>query len=195
MSVEDWQTSSTLLRRLRESPTDEAAWDAFVERYGRLVYGWCRKWGLQDADAEDVTQVVLVELVRQMREFVYDRRGSFRGWLRTVAQRSWLRFVASRRRAAATGQDGVLGEAAGDDLHARLEAESEREVLELAMRRVRDRVQPHTWEAFRLLALEHWSGAEAAGRLGMTVGAVFVARSKVQKMLREEAGRLSGDGG
>jgi RNA polymerase sigma-70 factor (ECF subfamily) len=193
MGAADWQTSTTLLRRLRQSPADEAAWAEFVERYGRLVYGWCRRWGLQEADAEDVTQTVLVELVRQMREFVYDRRGSFRGWLRTVAQRTWGRFLEARRRAAATGQDGVLGEAAGDDLHARLEAESDREVLELAMRRVRDRVYPRTWEAFRLLALEHRSGAEAAGQLGMTVGAVFVARSKVQKMLREEVERLSGE--
>src|SRR5262245_5428098 len=72
-STVDWQTSTTLLRRLRLTPADETAWAAFVGRYGGLIYRWCREWGLQPADAEDVTQNVLVELSKQMRSFVYDR--------------------------------------------------------------------------------------------------------------------------
>ena len=75
---------------------------------------------------------------------------------------------------------------ARDDLLKRFEEEFDRELLEQAMARVRLRVQPHTWEAFRLLALEGLSGAEAAARLGMKVGAVFVAKSKVRKMLEDE---------
>lgn len=189
----DCPTSTTLLRRLRRAPTDEAAWSAFVERYGRLVYHWCRQWGLQEADAEDVTQTVLLELSRQMRTFEYDRQGSFRGWLRTVAQRSWGRFLEARRRGGVTGVEPVLDVAAGEDLLQQLEKESEQELLELAMRRVRARVQPHTWEAFRLLALEQQSGAAVAQELGMKVGAVFVARSKVQKMLRVEIERLTAE--
>lgn len=187
----DWKTSTTLLRRLRQMPTDESAWSAFVDRYGRLVYRWCRQWGLQAADAEDVTQTVFTELARQMRTFEYDRKGTFRGWLRTVAQRAWGRFLDGRRRAAATGVEQLLNDAAGEDLLRHLEQESDRELLEVAMKQVQRRVQPHTWEAFRLLALEGRSGAEAASSLNMSVGAIFVARSKVQKLLRREIERLT----
>jgi hypothetical protein len=79
---------------------------------------------------------------------------------------------------------------AREDLQKRLEEEFDRELLAEAMARVRLRVEPHTWEAFRLLAEGECSGAEAAGRLGMKVATVFVARSKVNKMIREEMSRL-----
>jgi RNA polymerase sigma-70 factor (ECF subfamily) len=79
---------------------------------------------------------------------------------------------------------------ARDDLVRRLEELYDLELLELAMERVRQRVEPHTWEAFRLLGLEGRPGEEVAERLGMKVGMVFVARSRVQKMIREEAQAL-----
>ena len=78
-------TRVTLLARLRLDPTDQAAWDVFVERYGRHIYRWCRRWKLQDADAEDVTQDILAKLSRTLRDFHYDPARSFRGWLKTVA--------------------------------------------------------------------------------------------------------------
>ena len=71
-------TRVTLLARLRQDPTDQAAWDVFVERYGRHIYRWCRQWRLQDADAEDVTQDILVKLARKLRVFTYDPSRSFR---------------------------------------------------------------------------------------------------------------------
>ena len=80
--TEEPSTSTTLLRRVAVEPTDAAAWDAFVERYGRMVYQWCRRWSLQEADAEDVTQGVMLQLAQQMRGFRYDPNGRFRGWLR-----------------------------------------------------------------------------------------------------------------
>ena len=101
------QTSTTLLRQLRDNPLDGAAWDRFVERYGLLVYRWCRHWGLQEADADDVSQNVLVELLRQMRSFTYDPSGSFRAWLRTVAYRGWCRFVQARQKVGATGSAAI----------------------------------------------------------------------------------------
>jgi RNA polymerase sigma factor (sigma-70 family) len=192
----DSRTSTTLLRRLRECPQDEAAWGRFMDRYGTLVYRWCRHWGLQECDAEDVTQNILVELLRQMRTFVYDPGGSFRGWLRTVAYRAWCKFLEGQQRLGAQSQaalEKLRTQEAYDDLLIHLERENEREALEQAMGVVRLRVQPHTWDAFRLLALEGRTGAEAAAQLDMNIGAVFVARSKVQKMLREEIARLTGD--
>jgi len=92
-SAGDYRTSPTLLGRLRNSPDDQAAWAEFVDRYGVVVYRWCRKWGLQDMDAEDVTQNVMLDLGRQMRQFEYRADGRFRGWLRTVAHRAWCDFL------------------------------------------------------------------------------------------------------
>jgi len=77
---------------------------------------------------------------------------------------------------------------ARDDLVQRLAADYDQELLQEAMVRVKERVEPHTWEAFRLTALEGLSGAEAAERLGLKVPTVFKAKSKVQQMLREETG-------
>ena len=189
------KTSLTLLGRLRSNPSDSGAWDAFADRYGRKIYGWCRRWGLQEADAQDVTQNVLVELVRQMSDFNYRPSGSFRSWLKTIAYRAWCDFLSARQRSrVGEGGDAVLNQlsspAAADDLLQVLDAECERELLDEAMACVQLRVQPHTWMAFQLTALEDIAGAEVASRLGMQVGTVYVARGKVQKMLQEEVRRL-----
>jgi len=192
-------TSETLLNRVR-SPLDQEAWNEFVERYGRRIYGWCRQWGLQEADAEDVTQDVLLRLARKMRGFAYDPSRSFRGWLRTLTHHAWSDFLEDRKRPGAGSGDGEVTRAleqveARDDLARWLDEEFTRALFEEASARVRLRVQPHTWEAFRLTAVEGKSGAEVAALLGMQVATVFVARSKVQKMLQDEARRLDGTHG
>src|SRR5262245_18672397 len=92
-------TRVTLLSQLRHAPCDQAGWAEFIERYGRHIYRWCRRWRLQDADAEDVTQNILVKLTQKLRAFVYDPSRSFRGWLKTVAHHAWRDFEASRRHA------------------------------------------------------------------------------------------------
>src|SRR5262245_17967310 len=188
-------TSVTLLGRLRNDPTDQAAWRAFVDRYGRRIYSWCRHWGLQEADAQDVAQNVLLELARQMSKFEYRPTGSFRAWLKTIAYRAWCDFLTARGRTIAASGDNValerIGSAeAGEDFLRQMDEECERELLEEAMAHVRLRVQPHTWEAFVLTALEGKSGAEVAERLKMNVGTVLVARSRVQKLLQEEVRRI-----
>lgn len=189
------ETRASLLIRLRREPADQRAWDEFAERYGRLIRAWCQQWGLQAADADDVTQNVLLKLAQHLRVFRYDPSLRFRGYLRTTAQNACKDYLAGRRRAVAAGADSaadaVLESApAREDLAARLEAAFDLEQLEIAQGRVRGRVEPHTWEAFRLTAIEGLSGADASTRLGIRVGTVFKAKSKVQQMLREELRRL-----
>jgi RNA polymerase sigma factor (sigma-70 family) len=189
------QTRLSLLSRLRNNPDDPSAWDEFVGRYGPQIHAWCRGWGLQEADAEDVAQMVLVRLAVKLRGFVYDPGGSFRAWLKTLARHAWSDFVADRERAVAgeggSGMFEVLQSVeARDDLEKRLEEAFDLELLELATNRVRARVTPHTWQAFQLTALDGLSGAEAALQLGMPVGSVFKAKSNVQKMLQEEIAQL-----
>ena len=187
-------TSATLLGRLRQVPMDQAAWAEFTERYGRKIYGWCRQWNLQAADAEDVTQIVLLKLAAKMQTFLYDPAKSFRAWLKTVTRNAWNDYWAGSTRVAATGGSQAVEllqtVEAREDLVRRLDDEFDRELLEEATARVRLRVRPRTWEAFERTALQGQSGAEAAKELGMKVATVFVAKSKVQAMLQEELRKL-----
>jgi RNA polymerase sigma-70 factor (ECF subfamily) len=193
--ADDSGTRITLLGRLRRDPTNQAAWGEFVEQYGPKIYGWCRTWGLQEADAQDVTQNVLLKLAQRLREFQYDPARSFRAWIKTLTHHAWSDFVESRQKAGrGSGDSAVHGllhsVAARDDLIQQLEAEFDRELLEEAIRRVRLRVAPQTWSAFALTALEGRSGAEAAERIPMQVAQVFIAKRRVRKMLEEEIAKL-----
>jgi RNA polymerase sigma-70 factor (ECF subfamily) len=191
------RTSASLLQRVGQDGGDPAAWDEFVARYGPKILAWCRHWKLQESDAQDVTQEVLLQLVQKLRSFRYDPGRSFRAWLKTLVHHAWQDFLARRGRAGLGSGDSNVWQAlqtveARDDLERQLEELFDREVLEEAMARVRGRVAAHTWEAFRLLTFEGLSGAEVAPRVGMQVTMVYVAKGKVQKLLREEIDRLEG---
>jgi RNA polymerase sigma factor (sigma-70 family) len=188
-------TSTTLLLRLQQTPSDQAAWAEFVARYGHRIDGWCRRWGLQEADAQDVTQTVLLKLMGAVRTFRYDPGLRFRAWLKTVTHHAWQDLARGRKQLAAGGDapdDPLQNLAARDDLTARLEGAYEQELLGQALERVRPRVQPQTWEAFRLTAFEGLSGAEAAARLGIAVTSIYKAKSNVQKLLEAEVAYLEG---
>jgi RNA polymerase sigma-70 factor (ECF subfamily) len=188
-------TSRTLLGRLRNSPADQAAWQEFVARYGPKVHRWCRCWRLQEADAQDVTQTVLVKLAVRMRTFEYDPTRSFRAWLKAVARSALRDFLAERRRGPGRPLPSLEAVGARESLVEELHEAFDQELLEEAMARVQLRVAPHRWEAFRLTALEGLSGSAAAAQLGMKVATVFTTRSKIQRLLHEELQRLDGTRG
>jgi RNA polymerase sigma-70 factor (ECF subfamily) len=190
-------TRVTLLGRLRRDPTNQAAWAEFVDHYGRKIYGWCMKWRLQEADAQDVTQNVLLRLAEKMRSFTYDPSRSFRAWLKTLAHHAYSDYQKSRHRPGLGSGDSQVAlllnnVESAEDLVKHLEHEFDREILAEAMHRVRLRVAPQTWQAFCSTALEGLSGAEAAEQIPMQVAQVFVAKRRVQKMLREEVAKLDG---
>ncbi len=193
----DKGTSLTLMMRVQQDPADPRAWDEFVERYHPIIRAWCLRWGSQPSDADDVAQQVLLRLLGAMKNYRRDPAHGFRGWLKTVTHNAWLDFVGSRRRTP--GQDvGRLASIADShdalaDLEKQMENAFERELLELAMRRVEQRVKPTTWEAFRLTHVEHLSGAEAARRLNIPASQVFVAKHRGVKLLKEEVRVLKAD--
>jgi RNA polymerase sigma factor (sigma-70 family) len=190
------RTSATLLGRLRHDVADPEAWAEFVNRYGPLMYQWCRHWKLQEADAQDVAQIVLAKLAAKLPTFQYDPNQSFRAYVKTLARYAWCDVLASRQQPGAGGSgDSVVLELlntveAREDLESRVAEAFYRELLDEAMARIRLRVEPRTWEAFRLTTLEGLTGAEAAERAGMEVATVYKAKSKVQKMLKEETRRI-----
>ncbi|HSQ57631.1 MAG TPA: sigma-70 family RNA polymerase sigma factor [Gemmata sp.] len=189
-------TRPTLLARLLDPEPDPSSWAEFVRCYRDQIHNWCRVWGLQDSDAEDVTQSVLVRLLRKLRRFRYDPARSFRGWLRTVTYnvcQDWRAEMASH--SAGSGDTGVYrllaSAAARDDLANRIESEYAREMLNVAMLRVRQRVQPHTWASFYQTAVEDRAPTEVAAELEISLANLFVYRSRVRKMLIDELNRIA----
>jgi RNA polymerase sigma-70 factor (ECF subfamily) len=197
--MESEGTSATLLEKLQIEPIDAEAWQEFVARYRPRIYSYCLAYPLQPADAEDVTQTVLLKLVAKMRDFRYDPSQSFRAWLKTVTRNVLSDFLAERSHERGSGDSDVLrlleNLEGREGLVQQLEAELDQELLEEALRRVRNRAPVQQWEAFRLTALEAMSGPEAAAQLGMLVATVYTAKSKVQRLVRAELRRLEGGGG
>ena len=188
-------TRASLIAALGRGGRPEAAWIRFVEVYGPPILEWCRNWRLQDADARDVTQEALLRLAQYLPAFQYDSSRRFRGWLRTIVHHCLCDWVEDQRRAASgSGDTTVLNLLqslpARDALAERLERQFDRELLERAMIRVRDRVEPLTWQVFELLAVEQLSGEEVARRTGMKVASAFASRSKVQRLIRGEIAHL-----
>jgi RNA polymerase sigma factor (sigma-70 family) len=194
-SYED--TSLTLMMRVQKDPTDFKAWDEFVQHYRPMIQAWCRKWGLQESDADDVTQEVLLKFLAVIKQFRYDPDRSFRSWLKTVTQRALTDFARARKRITSRerGQASLLAQSpdALAELGRNFEGAFDSELLGLAMHRVEKRVKPRTWQAFQLTTVEGLSGADAAERLEMPVAQLYVAKNRVQKLLQEEVLILLGD--
>ena len=182
-------TSSTLLVRLQQSPSDDPAWVEFVDQYGERIRNWCLRWGLQEADAQDVAQTVLLKLLQALQALQYDSQQSFRAWLKTITHHTWQDLVRERRKLARGGaviDDPLHTLAARDELAVWIEGVYEQELLDAAVTRVRPRVQPQTWQAFCLTTYEGLSGAEVADRLGMAITSVYKAKSNIWKQLEAE---------
>lgn len=192
MSSHDEHPSSTqvsLLSRLQKD--DQDAWIQFVDRYGNRLFEWCGNRGLQTADAEDVTQNVLIKIARSIKTFEYDRSMTFRGWLRTVTENAivdYQRERQARQKVSQIGQgvEALDSEQARQDLMTRLSDAFDLELLEHAMDRVRARVDHRRWLAWKKCTREDMSGREVAEALKMPVATVYAARFQVQKLITEE---------
>lgn len=201
MSDREPSTRASLLLRLRDL-TDTESWTAFVECYAPRVYAWCRGLGLQESDAADATQTVLVKLIGAMRRFDYDpSAGQFRGWLRTVAhnvardlQRDWkTRGRGTGDTQAALRIAELAGDGAWESLAETIESTHREELLRIAGERVRVRVKSHTWQAYERTAVDGISATAVAAELAMPVSEVYVSKSRVLRMLREEIQVLDRD--
>jgi RNA polymerase sigma-70 factor (ECF subfamily) len=179
--------------RLRDA-RDHESWSTFVEIYGPLVYEYGRVHGLQDADAADLTQEVLRAVARSVGEFRYDpRRGSFRSWLFTVARTKRINLgVQGARQPRGSGDSEVIAELSQvvgrdeDDAEAIEWARAfEQRLLDWAAARVRPEFKEPTWVAFWRTAFDQVSPRQVAEDLGMSLGAVYAAKSRVMSRFRE----------
>jgi RNA polymerase sigma-70 factor (ECF subfamily) len=185
---------ASLLGRLRAG--QPGAWERLARLYGETVYGWCRRAGVSEADAADVSQEVFAAVVRRLGDFRRERPGdSFRGWLWTITRNKvrdhWRRADQVKAVGGTTAQEIIhqVPEDAPPDAEAGPEAEAGglyRRALEL----IQTEFEERTWRAFLLVTVEARLPADVAAELGMTPGAVYIAKSRVLKRLREEFGDL-----
>jgi RNA polymerase sigma-70 factor (ECF subfamily) len=195
-------TQTHLLWAVRDS-RDSEAWASFYRIYATMVTGFVRRMGLPDADAEDVTQEVLLIAHKSLRDGVYDpAKGRFRLWLFGIARRQSLaRFRERRRRTRAqwVTEDGT-------DLIDRLEDRDSDEnamalwlqewryaLLEEALRHIQTRTSEKEFKAFVLYGLERKPVDEVAAELGVTTSSVYVYKHRVLGALREWVGQFEQD--
>jgi RNA polymerase sigma factor (sigma-70 family) len=183
-------TRQSLLVRLRNHQ-DHQAWAQFVEVYAPLIYDYARQRGLQDADAADLTQTCLSRLAATVGSLEYDpERGTFRGWLFTLV-RNKLRDFLDRRQGWQQGSGDSRVQQLLENLSAPEPDEAAdwdrewcRNMFAWAADKVRPRVLETTWQAFWKTTVEGKAGQEVAAELGMTVAAVYLAKSRVMAHLR-----------
>jgi RNA polymerase sigma-70 factor (ECF subfamily) len=191
------ETRQSLLFRAQAGETD--AWNDLTELYRPLIRGWLKRQGVQAHDVEDLSQEVLLSVVKHLPDFQHSgRRGAFRSWLRTIL---WSRtadyFRAIEPAAQASGGDAaaeILRNIVDPDgeLNRRWDEEHDRYVVHCLLCLVEEEFEPLTLQAFRRLALDGISGAEAARELGLSVSAVYVAKSRVLARIRQKAEGLIG---
>ncbi|MFL5340640.1 MAG: RNA polymerase sigma factor [Gemmataceae bacterium] len=186
-------TRASLLVRLRD-PADADAWRQFVEIYAPVVYGYARRRQLQDADAADLTQEVMRNVAGAARRLEYDPgRGSFRSWLFTVARNRLLDFRDHQRRgqgAGGTSAHELLEQQPAREDEALWDEEFHRRLFALAAEQARPDFEERSWSAFWQTAIDGRKPQEVAAALGLSVGAVYIARSRVQARLKERVAEL-----
>jgi RNA polymerase sigma-70 factor (ECF subfamily) len=182
-------TSLTLLDRLRH-PDQADAWDRFARLYAPLFMRWAQLQGLSATDAEDLTQTVLIKLVRLLPG--YERRdgGTFRGWLFAVCRNECRDFRTRRATSPLPGSDGLAAVAAPPPAAAPDEADDRRLLVHRALELIRGDFSPPTWAAFTRFVLDGVAAADVARGLGLTPNAVYLARNRVLTRLRAELAGL-----
>ena len=193
------ETRNSLLLRLLDK-ADVDAWDQFVSIYQPLVFRLARSKGFQDADANDIVQEVLVAVSKAIHRWDQDpTKGRFRDWLYKIARNLMINFL-TRRKHMSLGQGGsdlvrLLNESIDpntdeSESSREFDLEYRREMYLIAARQVRADVRPKTWEAFQQTSIECLSIRETADSLGMSEGAVVVARCRVLARLRDVVQRI-----
>lgn len=183
-------TSASLIARLKNRDRD--AWAKLAAIYGPLVYAWCRRRGLQEQDAADVSQEVFRAVAMSIDRFEHGPGRTFRGWLWTITRSKIIdHFRRVQARPEAVG---------GSDVQDRLaqlpesldDSDAGPSTLGGLVRRGLDQIRPDfkekTWQAFCRVAMDSEAPADVAKDLGLSVNAVLIAKSRVLARLREVLG-------
>lgn len=187
-------TRASLLKRLRTAG-DELSWRTFFEAYWRLIYNIARKTGLTDADAQDVVQETVIAVARRMPDYRYDPgKGSFRQWLLVITRRriqDHLRRAYRSKRRTSYGMEEEMAEipspeqAPDERIEAAWRQEWQSTVLEQALVRVRQRVNPRHYQVFEVCVLRAMPASDAARMFGLSAAKVYLVKHRVAIALKQ----------
>lgn len=172
-----------------QSADSSQHWDEFVAIYHSVIYRTARKQGLGHEDASEVTQEVLTRVTKSIDRWEHDpQRGQFRGWLYRITKNLSIDFLRKANRRPMTGRDSELFKSI-EDKHGRdneFDRQLERQIFRLVANRIQGQFKPHTWQAFWQTAVEARPVEEVAAELGLSRGAVYIARSRIMARLKQE---------
>mgnify|MGYP001822717902 FL=1 len=187
------ETSLSLLNRLRRSPESES-WDRLVELYAPLIRAWLRKYDVQESDAEDLVQEVLLAVSKDLGKFEHaGQPGAFRGWLKAILVNRLRKFWRARdRRPQARGDSDMDARLAQlDDPSSEMSLIWNREHDQYILRQLLALAEPHfarnTWTAFCRVALDGAQADVVAHEMGISRNAVVIAKCRVLSRLRQES--------
>ncbi len=198
-------TRRSLVERLANRD-DQKHWQEFFETYWKLIYGFARKAGLNDAEAQDVVQETIITVSKKIDSLKYDPSvGTFKGWLLHITR--WriadqFRERDPAARAAHTSADDdrrtAMIERVPDrsdaELEATWDAEWKANLLEAALARVKRRVEARQYQIFDCYVVKEWPAGKVAKELRVNIAQVYLARHRVAALLREEVRRLEEGG-
>jgi RNA polymerase sigma-70 factor, ECF subfamily len=190
---EELATSPSLLGRVLAN--EPAAWNRLVALYAPLVWHWCHSSGLQEQDQADVFQEVFQAVAGHLDQFHKLAQGTFRGWLRTITRNKVADLFRRRNRepVGIGGSDAQnrLNQLAGPTLfdeNSQAEQAAEQGLIHRALELIRPEFTERTWQAFWRTTVDEQAAVDVAQDLGMSPGAVRVAKCRVLQRLREALG-------
>ena len=195
---DDAPTRSSLILKLR-SWDDKSSWQRFFDTYWRLIYTVARRTGLSDFEAQEVVQETVIAVARAVKDFEYDRaKGSFRGWLTRWA--SWR--IKDQFRKRSREHEAVQQRRDGDSeartdwvervpdpentLDQLWQEEWDRKLREVVLRRVKDLTTPRQYQIFDCYVLKGWPVSRVVQDLGVSTASVYLARTRVSRLIRTE---------
>ena len=194
-------TRRTLLSRLKDW-NDQENWRLFFDTYWRLIYGAAIKGGLNDAEAQDVVQETVISVMKSLRTFRYDpQKGSFKSWLLQLTRWRILdqlkkrdtRLAGRKGQAETSTRTGTierLADPSGSALEAAWDQEWEDNLLEAAVERVKQKVDPKQYQIFDLHVFKKWPVAKVARFLGINAGRVYLAKHRISNLVKKEVAYL-----
>lgn len=198
------RTRVTLLNRMKVWD-DQSSWQEFFDIYWKLIYGFARKAGLTEAEAQDVVQETMVSVAKHMPTFKYDPAiGTFKAWLLTLTRwrivdqlRKRGPLIAHQPNDADTARTATIERIADEkspDVNSLWEADWEKTILETAMDRVKRHLDPQKIQIFDFYVKREWPPEKVAETFKVTVNQVYLVKNRVTEMLRAEVERLEQQG-
>ena len=194
-------TRATLIHRLKDWQ-DQSSWQDFFDTYWKLIYGVAMKGGLTETEAQDVVQETMISVAKHMPTFEYDPAlGSFKTWLLNMTR--WRITDQLRKRGPfAIGQHGSeetatgtatlekVPDPSGPDLDAIWNAEWEKNLLDVAVAKIKRQLDPQKYQIFDLYVNRGWAPEKVASTFGITVDQVYLAKHRMMELIKEEVRKL-----